>query len=210
MVYGFTNKHAKHSIIYGKNNYGKTFLLKEIAKSVLENNINEILDHKINGIPLFEGNELKFKNTHGFVFYININREGTNDAEYVIDPYPISFEDSYFQTELDKIKNNSIIVFNTYRNWVKKNNKDTIINNALNIIFEDSSFTMDNYHQSSDGIKNVINIISFLLNIKEQTQSQGFNHNLILIDEIELFLDIKAQISLVDYLNKEFSDCFIF
>lgn len=186
------NKNWKNTFVYSYNNGGKTFLLLSFVRERLNYNVELCFNNK-KIIPLY------------FIPVARLDLDEYNNDNNMRD-YQIKKVDlNLLEDEKKQIEKqiNYVNYFVRFRNYILNNIKmKNEIENAIKIIFQFKEFKLENYHNSSDGVKNVINILTSIFVKREEYQEEiaSYGKFLIVIDEIELFLHPKSQIELINYL----------
>lgn len=186
----------KNTFLYSQNNGGKTRFLMCFVNKILQENLKKCMDRKNNECCP--------------ILYIPVYRLGSDEVEEVsnVHQYQIrEIDANFFDVEMKQ--NKEKINYNNYylrfRNFVL-NDSDLKkqISDEVNNIFGFEDYTLENYSSSSDGVKNVINILSAVLVMKKNYGAliSFKNKFTILIDEIELYLHPNAQIKLINFLHK--------
>lgn len=194
------NPTIKNYIVYGLNNCGKTYLEKELFKSICDSNFNDTLNQNPNKFFLFP-------------FYFDVERTGKEEAEHINSGYKISIDINFVDSIKRKIDNgNKPFDYIIAREWICSSNNKQLLADALKSIFSDENYDISNFAVYSDGIKNVINILSTLFYIKSLVNANLIKTKaIILIDEIELYLHIKSQVAFVNFLLEKFPEfAFVF
>lgn len=188
---------SENFIIYGINNSGKTFLQKEIIKNICKKNIEKFLFSNIEN----ENKEMIFPH------YISVDRIGQSEAEFVNKDVSMAITSEYFDSVIKRIDSgNTILDYKSARQRIEDTNKTSDVEKLLKSVFKnEGTYKFEKYNEYSDGIKNVINIVSLIKYIEEYTTSSPLKIKvLILIDEIELYLHITSQVRFVNSLLDTF------
>ena len=196
---------SKISIIYGENNSGKTSLLRSISNYYSEESKRDF----------FSRNEKKYWNYIPTNRLIYSNRQFRDYSDYgmeaLIDIISTKNEREY-DTHLAIIRQR-VMKFECSRSFIE---------NSIKNIFGLSNYEInnDNYTRMSDGIENIINIITEIIwTLFDENELETMNYSelciaiskknmLVLIDEIEMFLHVSIQIKFVNYLENFFGNIY--
>lgn len=187
-------KKCKNIVIYGNNNGGKTYILKNIYHDINNNNVKQ----SFSGQTIIP------------TIYISINRIVGNKSNLTALVKP-TIDATYF----DKIKDvYDIEDISQIRKYIESTNSE-VVKKALKEIFSSSeTYSIEKYDDYSDGVKNVINILCvmhYFYDIYSINTKDTNKVAIVLIDEIELYMHAKNQIRFVEFLNSYFKNVrFIF
>ncbi len=188
-------KNIKSMIIYGDNNSGKTYLLKSIYDKMNQSNV-KVLFNQNNGII---NNKIVIPTI--FISVDRIKKEDKKQNDIVM---PI-IDSTYYSSKIE----NYDFEYSSFqiRKFVE-NNYFYIIEEGINYIFDNKvSYKSEEFEKYSDGVKNTVNIISYLTyfyKINEYNFEGDAKSSIVLVDEIESFMHIKSQINLVNYIKRIF------
>lgn len=210
-VIGINDIKKKNYIFFGRNNDGKTYLLKSIFEKKLMKNQKKCFENKINEID-----KIFFIPAIRLMFEKSISFQNRDEDDFA-PKLKLKLSAQFFD-ELIKMcnKNELIELIYLFRKIVLSSEENRIfISKAIKDIF-DLTYTQEmlsekkllNFkNEFSDGILNVINIISTIIYVKNLYSSIGNKSKVtILIDEVELYMHISSQVKLLEFLEKEFSN----
>lgn len=201
----------KTNIIYGFNNSGKTSFLKHLINEMCNENIRKVFSkEEIDQAFFMSTNRVLYDKSimYGNSSVLSINRnsvsyqhwinksseiEENSNAIYIIRNKVLSDTDKlkFIENALTELFDEKIKIFEKIKIEFEKSN-------------EQKKFTIQ-YKQQSDGVDNVINILSICLwLVGENFYKLNKSKFSLLIDEFELYLHINVQIKLLSFLNDTF------